>query len=313
LVIRAAALGVATAQEALTKIRAGYGLDSSALRTFLQQAATVDFSAAEEAILLDTLIERSECGYLSQFLELRPSYPLGEQEARLWALVRKNLASHRITMRRSAGRLVRTLLRPGGLKPPAWSTLSGWIIDANDVSIRAALLKVVGVGLRSGDYSADEVQSVLEPLREHLLNGVTTADMPGVSFLIEFGQRLKNTQTRPRKDTAVRWRGAMTEMLARASGDDQITVLDALSTMDEKFAASIVLQLEPWRHAAVGKRMNELLDDRRVGASLRRSLRMVLATKTGHLARYDWPELPGLLAEEGTTGVSLDRISPASG
>jgi hypothetical protein len=300
---------------------------------------------------------------------LRPGYPLGEQEARLWALVTKNLASHRITMRRSAGRLVRTLLRPGGLKPPAWSTLSGWITDANDVSIRAALLKVVGVGLRSGDYSADEVQGVLEPLREQLLNGVTTADvlaarsqlvvaiakwgsaddagklldlafhepieasvlakvssfvqlehrmgaarldMPGVSFLIEFGQRLKDTQTRPRKDTAVRWRGAMTEMLARASGNDQITVLDALSTMDEKFAASIVLQMEPWRHAAVGKRMNELLDDPRVGADLRRNLRMVLVTKTGHLARYDWPELAGLLAEESTTGVNLDQISPAS-
>jgi hypothetical protein len=42
--------------------------------------------------------------------------------------------------------------------------------------------------------------------------------------------------------------------------------------------------------------MTELLDDRHIGDRLRRNLRLVLATKTGHLARSDWPELPELLA-----------------
>jgi hypothetical protein len=352
LVVRGAGIGLTAAREAAVRIRAGYDLDPDALRTFLQQAARLDFSAAEEEVVLDTLIERGECGYLDQFLDKRPDHPLREHATRLWALVTKGMASHRITARRDAGRLLQTLVRRGGLKPPPWRTLTGWFTEANDVAVRISLIQVMGAGLGSGHYSADAMWETLRPLREELFGGVSSADvlearsqlvvaiakwgspsdadelldlafqepieasvlakvssfvqaehrvgavrpdMPEVTFLMEFGQRLKCTPARARKDTAVRWRPAMAEMLARAGAEDQISVLNALVTMDELFAASIVLQLEPWRHPAVRKRLNELLDDRRVGARLRRNLRMVLATKTGHLARYDWPELPELL------------------
>jgi hypothetical protein len=352
LVVRGAGVGVAAAREAVARISAGHDLDPHALRTFLQQAVKLDFSAAEENVVLDALIERGECGYLDLFLSKRPELPLHEQSTRLWVLVSTSLASHRITVRRDAGRLLHTLVSSKRLNTPRWTTLTNWFSMATDAAVRMSLIQVMGSGLGLGHYAADSVRRTLDPLRDRLLEGETTADVleartqlvvaiakwgspdevgelmdlafhepieasvlaklssfvqvehrlgaarpevPGTSFLIEFGRRLKNTPNRARKDTAVRWRPAMTEMLARANADEQITVLDALVTMDELFAASVVLQLEPWRHATVRQRMNELLGDSRVDARIRRNLRMALAAKTGHLAHYDWPELPAQL------------------
>jgi hypothetical protein len=94
----------------------------------------------------------------------------------------------------------------------------------------------------------------------------------------------------------------MAEVLANATVDETLAVLDAITDMDELFAASIALQLEPWRHPAIRDRMTELLDSPRTGPMLRRNIRMALAKKTGHLTRDGWPDLPGLLAEVDTEG-----------
>ncbi|MFB9905637.1 TIR domain-containing protein [Allokutzneria oryzae] len=143
-----------------------------------------------------------------------------------------------------------------------------------------------------------KVSSFVQPAHR---GGARRPKVRGVPFLLKFGRRLKAMSRRARKDTAVWWRAAMSEVIGQATVDEQVHVLHSLAELDEQFAANIVLQMEPWRHAAVRHEMNALVDDPRVGDQLRRNLRLVLAEKTQHHARYDWPELPSLL------GAAADR------
>jgi len=70
-------------------------------------------------------------------------------------------------------------------------------------------------------------------------------------------------------------------------------VLDALKgDLDEEFAASIVLRMEPRRHADLRHGMTLLLDEPDLDARVRRNIRLALVAKTAHHAGYDWPDLP---------------------
>lgn len=120
-------------------------------------------------------------------------------------------------------------------------------------------------------------------------------EVVAVDFLLAFGHRLKDTSVRARQDTAVRWRGAIAEVVTDASLERQLDVLAALDHLDEDFTASIVLQLEPWRHPEVQSGLNAIVTLRTGSDRVRRNIRMVLAEKTRHHVHYDWPELRGRL------------------
>ncbi|MER6666016.1 toll/interleukin-1 receptor domain-containing protein [Amycolatopsis japonica] len=137
--------------------------------------------------------------------------------------------------------------------------------------------------------------------------GENHAELPGTDFLTEFGMRLRGVHKRARKDTAVRWRGAIAEVVARSDAADLVRTLDVLSDLEERFGESIVLQLEPQRYPEVKQRMHELLADAAAGDVVKRAIRKALAERSGHTSTYSWPEL-----DLGGVAVRGDTASPAS-
>jgi hypothetical protein len=137
-----------------------------------------------------------------------------------------------------------------------------------------------------------------EPVESAVLgkvSGFVLHGAAGMSFLLDFGRLLRHAPRRACKDTAVRWRPAMAEVLAGAEPDEHLAALAALrGDLDEEFAASVVLRMEPRRHAELRRGMNLLLDEPDLDERVRRNIRLALVEKTAHRSRhtgYDWPDL----------------------
>lgn len=111
-----------------------------------------------------------------------------------------------------------------------------------------------------------------------------------VRFVADFAVRLKTVKHQVRRSTAVRWRGAITELLQGMSPEDQLRLLDFLSEMEEQFASNVVLQLEPWRYPDVLARLAVIVNWPGLPAQLRRNIRLVLSrtARTRGLAAPWW-------------------------
>ncbi|HWO58934.1 MAG TPA: hypothetical protein VNO31_02670, partial [Umezawaea sp.] len=167
-------------------------------------------------------------------------------------------------------------------------------------ALEARSVLVVLLARWGAPADADELLRLAfrEPVESAVLGKVSgfvrhgTAGMP---FLLHFGRLLRHAPRRAGKDTAVRWRAAMAEVLARAEPSEHLTALDALrGELDEEFAASVVLQMEPRRHAGLRRGMTLLLDEPDLDERVRRNIRLALVEKTTHRSRhagYDWPDL----------------------
>ncbi|MFI6096448.1 TIR domain-containing protein [Lentzea sp. NPDC051213] len=98
-----------------------------------------------------------------------------------------------------------------------------------------------------------------------------------VRFVADFATGLKGVSDQARRNTAIRWRSAMTGLLSGTGLQEQLDLLGLLPRLEEHFAANVVLQLEPWRYPEVRSRLNEMVDWAHLGGQLRRNIRLVLA------------------------------------
>ncbi len=98
-----------------------------------------------------------------------------------------------------------------------------------------------------------------------------------VRFVVDFGRTLNTVSLPARRNTAARWSGAVAELLYGAGLEGQRGLLEFLPQMEENFAASVVLRLEPWRYPEVRERLNEMVNWGHLGAQQRRNIRLVLS------------------------------------
>ncbi|MCS7481835.1 TIR domain-containing protein [Umezawaea endophytica] len=188
---------------------------------------------------------------------------------------------------------VRRVLAPRADWDPAEGAPS-----ANALEARSLLVVLLAGWGAPGDAEELLRLAFREPVESAVLgkvSGFVRHGAAGLPFLLDFGRRLRHAPRRACKDTAVRWRPAMAEVLAGAEPGEHLAVLDALrGDLDEEFAASVVLHLEPRRHAELRHGMTLLLDEPDLDERVRRNIRLALVERTAHRSRrtgYDWPDL----------------------
>lgn len=204
--------------------------------------------------------------------------------------------------------LIGTGVEEGRYEPgPARTIVESYLSDRNAADVTAARsVLVVLLAKWFDDEEALLDVAFRDPVDGPFLPPVSSYVQPdhrrgravtgaeAVRFMLAFGRRMRGAQPRTQKDTAIRWRAAMTELLSGASSAVQVQVINAFPELDDDFASSLVLQLEPDRHPQVREALNSLVQDPSRNERLRRNARLVLADGA---PQRGWPQLRVLLRD----------------